>query len=616
MEDDRKRDPQELAKELKRIYSDDEGKLPDFTRLDGKPGSRLKSAVLGVLVTLATLSAVTWAGFFFFTRTSGFTGEGVELRVESAGELTSGADAELTVRWKNGERVPLARAVVRLKTPDGFTVVSTDPSLPESGEWTVGSIAPGAEGSIKLVGWARGEPGATLTFQAELDYKPADFNSDFQKVSSHTVAIKDSVFTLTADGPDQMTPGDDIAMVFSYENASDRAFEGMRFSVDPLEGFIPAGAEPAMDKDVSYRWTLPKIEARQKGSFTVKGTFAATSRGPKAMTGRLGFVIDDAFIPAVSAEAKTEVLKSDLALGMIVNGGATSPTVSFDDTLFFTVTYENAGDVTLRDVTVSAELPTTPAGVQVLDWVSLKDELGGKRVGSTITWTKKEIEGLAQLAPGDKGQIDFSVQLSRKPDSAVEGTAYAVEARASAVIGRAGKVSGSREIETTPIAIRLRSDAAFKAYGRWFTDDGTPLGSGPLPPKVGEKTVYRIHWTVQNTLHELTNLSVTTLLPQGVKWTGVERPVEAGELTFDESGRQVTWRLNRMPTSVKSVTATFDVEFTPVFEDVGKIVDLTGENRFEAYDKEVETIILKTEPPIGTDLLGDENAAGKGVVRE
>ena len=102
-EDKGKKTPQELTQELEKIYADPEGKLPDFTRLDGKPGSRLKSAVVGVLASLAVVAAVSWAGIFFFSRTAGFTGEGVEVRIESAERLPAGDESEIVVRWKNAE---------------------------------------------------------------------------------------------------------------------------------------------------------------------------------------------------------------------------------------------------------------------------------------------------------------------------------------------------------------------------------------------------------------------------------------------------------------------------------------------------------------------------------
>lgn len=608
---------QELAKDLKQIYSDTEGQLPDFTRLDGKPGSRFRSALFGAIVGIAVMGAAAWAGIFFFSRTSGFTGDAVELSVATDGDFTAGAEADVIVRYRNGERVPLARADIGLKAPEGFEILGSEPATAEDGSWAVGSIAPGAEGEVRVHGYVRRELDAAMTFEARLDYKPADFNSDFQKTASHTVVVSGSVLTLDGAGPEQMTPGDDIAFVFTYENTSDADLEKVRVVADPPEGFIFGSAEPQTDPDVALQWSFDKIEAHAKGTITVHGTFAATSRGPKALHARMGFADDAGGVIAIAtADAKTEVLKSNLDLSLIVNGSEKPAAASFGDTLFFSVRYENGGDVPLKDVAISADLPSEPAGPSIIDWVSLKDDLDGTLTGTTIVWTKKELPSLAALAPGDKGEIGFSVQLIRKPLADAKSSKYVVHAVASAKIGKVGSISGSREVHTAPSDVALLSDAAFKAYGRYFTEDGTPLGSGPLPPQVGQKTTYRMFWTVQNSLHELTNLSVTTVLPQGVKWTGIERPVEAGALTFDETGRKATWRLNRLPTSVPSVTISFDVELTPEFEDIGKILDLTGDNRFEAFDKDVESVILKTEPPIGTDLVGDQSAAGKGVVKE
>ena len=606
---------EDLGKDLKSIYSDHEGKLPDFTRLDGKPGSRLKSLVLGTIATLALLGGITWAGLLFFSRTSGFTGENVDLTVLTTEAFTTGAENDVVIRYRNNESIPLARAEIEFRAPEGFEVIGSDPASAEDGAWAVGSVAPGAEGEVRVRGYVREELDAAMTFEAKLNYRPADFNADFQKVASHTVVVKESALALAGAGPEEMTPGDEIAFVYEYENRSERALENLRFVIDPLEGFIFASAEPKSDENVALQWTIPKVEAKAKGTITVKGTFSAASRGPKALMARMGFVLDGSLAAIARAEAKTEVLKSNLDLSLIVNGSDKPPTVSFGDQLFFTIRYENAGDVALKDVSLIADLPTEPAQ-GVLDWVSLKDDLAGVHKDSAITWTKKEIPALASLAPGDKGEINFSIQIVRKPLEKDSPPDYVVHASASARIAKAGNVSGARQVDAVPMDIRLLSDASFTAYGRYYSTDGVPVGSGPLPPKVGEKTVYRVYWIVRNSLHELTNLSVTTLLPQGVKWTGVQREVTAGSLEFDETGRKAVWRLNRMPTSVPEVLVSFEVELQPEAEDIGEILDLTGDNRFEALDKEVNAVILKTQPAIGTDLIGDEDAAGKGVVTD
>jgi len=605
---------EDLGKDLQSIYADTEGKLPDFTRLDGKPGNRLKSAILGGLGALVILSIATWAGVLFFTRTSGFTGENVELSVETPEAFKAGAESDVVIRYRNAERIPLARAEIEFRAPDGFEIAGSEPASAEEGVWAVGSVAPGAEGQVKIRGYIRKELDAAMTFEAKLDYRPADFNADFQKVASHTVVVTESVLTLKATGPEQMTPGDEVAMVYEYENASDEALKDVRFALGTLDGFIVASTDPKPDEGFPSRWTFPEVEANAKGTIVVKGTYSAASRGPKALPASIGFASTDGVAVLANADAKTDVLKSNLDLALIVNGSDKPPTASFGDPLFFTVRYENAGDVSLKDVSLVASLPSEPAS-GVIDWVSLKDDLEGTRSGSTITWTKKEIPELAALEPGDKGEVNFSVQLVRKPTIQDPLPKYAIQAIASAKIAKAGNVSGARQVDTAPLDIRLLSDASFTAYGRYYVD-GVPVGSGPLPPKSGEKTVYRVFWIVRNNLHELTNLSASTLLPEGVKWTGIQRDVTAGSVDFDATGRKVTWRLNRLPTSVPEVLVSFDVELSPTAQDIGEILDLTGDNRFEAFDKDVEAVILKSQNPIGTDLIGDEDASGKGVVTD
>ncbi len=616
----KKKTPEELHKELEKIYTDGEGQLPDFTRLDGKPSGRLKPLLIGLLSFFAFLAVVTWAGFFLFLKPSGFTGEGVEVTMTSSSAsstaIMAGGDATVVVAYANREDSPLASGVLSVEMPEGFVLVSSEPAAAEDGTWAIGSVAAGGSGHVILHGWARQAPESTLTFQAKLAYRPSDFNSQFQRTSSHTTAVEGSVLTHSASTTDEMTPGDEIELVYAYENTSDRKFDDLRFVIDAPDTFIISDTVPKTDETYADRWSIASLEPKAKGEIKVKGTFSTSARGPQSVPGRIGFVSDDALLAAAATTANTTVKKSDLAMDLIINGSDKAPAVSFADTLHLTLVYKNTGDVALQDVSVSIQLPSEPAGIDLIDWVTLKDDLAGVRKGAVLTWTKEQIPELAELKPDAGGEIDVSVQLVKQPVAGAKSSRYAVNAQAVAQIGKAGKTVLNRVVAGTPVAILLNSDASFRAMARYYDESGAPLGSGPMPPRAGEKTVYRVVWTVANTLHELSNLSVSTVLPEGVKWTGNQQPIEAGELKFDETGRRAEWRLNRLPTSVKTLTVAFDVEASPTSSDIGSIMDLTGDMRFEALDKETQNVILKSAMPLGTDLLGDQHASGKGVVVE
>lgn len=617
-QDIQRKSPEELEKDLQEIYSDYEGQMPDFSRLDGKPHNRVLAFLLWAGFFIIALAGVSWAGFFFFLRPSSFTGDRATVTIGAPDTLTAGAETAITLTYRNDEKIPLASAVLSAELPKEFVELSSDPPRDQGGQWPVGSVAPGTGGRVTIKGWARKEPGATLTFLATLTYKPADFNAQFQKVATRTIAVSDAVLTISGTGTDQVLPGDDVAYDYTIENASDRAQENLQFRTDSLDGFIFESSTPAPTAESNSVWKLPNLDPHKTATVSIRGMFSAAARGPKTLRGSVGFIDDGAFTPIASASTTSDVQKSDIAVSLIVNGSNQPPAVSFGDTLYFSLNWKNAGDVHLRNVTLSAELPSQPTGAELLDWVSLKESLGGARKGSTITWNSKQIIDLADIQPGAEGTINFSVPIvSHVSTLTASGTStlYAISASVRGMVGKTGRVD-ARDVVSDPILIQLNSDTVFKAYGRFYDESGVPLGSGPLPPKAGEKTVYRVFWVIANTLHELSNLTISTVLPENAKWTGAPRQVDAGDLTFDDTGRQATWHLNKLPTSVKQVTVSFDVELSPTLQDVGNILNLTGENRFESLDKATNAVILKTERPVATDLLGDQTAAGKGIVIE
>jgi len=57
------------------------------------------------------------------------------------------------------------------------------------------------------------------------------------------------------------------------------------------------------------------------------------------------------------------------------------------------------------------------------------------------------------------------------------------------------------------------SEANFVSEVRYFTPEGAPLGTGPLPPKVDKRTVYRVFWKLDNSLHQLDEIKVEAILP-------------------------------------------------------------------------------------------------------
>jgi len=604
----------ELDSELQSIY-DQEGSSakPDMTRLDQARHSTIRKVLIGLMVFFAVLAAVSWAGVFFFTGAGAkFSGEGVKLEIEGPTEVKSGELVTYGIRYENGEKIALGTSQMEVRLPKSFKVQSTEPASGEDG-WSIGSIAPGKDGIITIKGVFIAPIDREFDLQAILTYRPADFNSEFQKVSTKGIKIAGSVIDLSVTGPPKVLPGDKVTVTYAFKNASDSSFEHLKLHGLYPPTFIPETTDPAtVDSDMK-EWDIAKLDPGAEGKVSVTGSFSSDAEGAQEVKGQVGFLgPDDEFQLQKEASFSADVLKGDLVTALILNGKADAQPLRFGDMLRYAVTYKNTGTVTLGDVVLTVTLDDLPQG-KVVDWTKLEDRAKGVRDGNKISWSKKQVPSLAKVEAGEEGTLDFQVPTIDKPIEGSKEVDYQVTSWLEASIGSIDNAEVSRTAKTAPIVAKMVSDAAFAAEARYFNADNIPVGSGPLPPKVGQATTYRVFWTLTNSLHELTDLKISAKLPPNVTWTGLSK-VDAGTVQFDAADEKMIWTLNWMPVTIKTLSISFDVAITPTEDQKGKSPTLVDGAIFEAIDKRNGWPILLSWPPLTTALENDTGAAGKGKV--
>jgi hypothetical protein len=230
----------------------------------------------------------------------------------------------------------------------------------------------------------------------------------------------------------------------------------------------------------------------------------------------------------------------------------------------------------------------------------------------TLTYGKDQIGQLERLPAGANGLIELSVPLIGAVTSTRDVPVFAY---VEATIGAVDKVKVNRTVKTQPIRMKIQTDAALSALVRYSSEEGAPLGQGPLPPRVGTTTRYRVEWSITKSLHALERISVSAELPKNVVWGG-SKEVQAGDVSFDEARRLVTWTVNKMPQDIKELQTSFDVLLTPYESDAGRFADLLRESRMEFTDSNISESLLRSAASLNTDLPEDEMAKGKGVVRK
>jgi len=246
---------------------------------------------------------------------------------------------------------------------------------------------------------------------------------------------------------------------------------------------------------------------------------------------------------------------------------------------------------------------------QGLDRVNLTERSGvpdGDVYGNKINWDHTDLSRLKTLPGGEDASIDLSVPMKS------EG-AERIVLRAEARVKTVGGIEINRTIESSAITIRIASDLSGHASAAYFDVSGSPVGSGPLPPTVGQTTTYRVTWIVANALNRVEDLVMVAPIPSDAQWAGLVS-ASAGSVTHDTVGNRVRWAIGSMSANGAPVVAVFDMKATPTLADVGTFLDLLGAASITAVDAETGTTLSATASALTSELPNDPYAEDKGIV--
>jgi hypothetical protein len=206
---------------------------------------------------------------------------------------------------------------------------------------------------------------------------------------------------------------------------------------------------------------------------------------------------------------------------------------------------------------------------------------------STVSWSRRTDSRLSSIDPGEGGTQSFTFGLLPVATNPSLYKNPSMQLHIFARGKRQDEIGAYQEVVSSfTTEIRVSSTlslGASLAYG----------GTGPLPPKAEEETVYTVSWLLANSSNSVSGARVTAIVPSYVKWVG---SLSAGErITYNPLGGEVVWEVGDVPSGVGIGTSprevSFQISILPSLSQVGSLPVLVGDSAATGQDRFTDTTV-------------------------
>lgn len=594
----------------------------NFDSFEKTPKKR--SGKLSSFLIFISIFAAIFIYIVYWNNTRDVKGEGVVLEIRGDDEFVSGKEVKFTIKYQNKQNIKIKNLELRINYPKDFYYISSEPSAStlSMNVWKLEDLRAGGSAKIELVGQIIGNIGDEISLDAVLSYEQANFSSVLEAKISKNLKIESSMVDFLFEGPDEVSGNDRVTYQMKYKNISDSEINNFRIKLEYPENFIPIETNINTESEFKNIWIIDNLKKGEEGLVSVTGLFDAevtTSSTLKALLEIRSLAYDESNVfsqgqnlnwykyKEISKEIKMKKMSANLKLS--INNQITDSTLNWEDELNYQISYKNTSETPLENVVIKAFLDSNYFDLETIEdnYKGIVDE--NKQI---IIWDKESIASLAKINTEQEGRINFKIKLLPFKDSFISKNNYFATSSIVLSYGNTSNEQSKNQIESNMIVDKINSFVDFSVSSRYYDDSGNAVGSGPIPPIVGESTSYEILWKAISKTSNLIDVDVKTNLPENVDWGGGF--ADSGqEISFNESTRQVIWHIDNLEKN-KEITVRFVVTVNPEKKDEGKFMTLNNAILFSATDEYSNGRINLSKDSLTTECIGDKKASGKGKV--
>lgn len=548
--------------------------------------------------------------------------------IELPENVKSGEEVSVLFEYKNTNEVSINDVSAEIVFPDGFIFESSDVSLRKENNrfiLDIGSIAPDSSYKIRVFGKLIGNLNDEKGFSSTIQYKPDNFNSKFKKTSGNSTKIGSVPVVLDIESPEAVKNNSEAEIIFSYKNISDRNFSKaeLRITIPDKFSSYSVNSEIVKEEDAPNILIFPKenLAAGAEVSVALKGILAGAAE-QVVFLGEVYLLEDNnEFVRYISEERSVKLEQPDIVISSKIND-FDEYSAQKNEELRYKIIFENQGSENLRGLVLNSVLDGN------FDLSTLKAEKGNVQ-GNKIVWSALNVPQLGDLKSGEEGEVEFFVKvkdiftIQSKDDKN-----FVLSVKTDMNIIGSGAEQKLLYSDLKESKIKAFTPISVKGY---YNDDGRIENFGQVPPKVGERTAYTIHWSIKNLFNDVDKVRVKTILPEGVDLTGKyinsrgdvlegiyflkDGEIESFDgqneekIYYNSGNREVTWFIPSLKANDGILTSTkeviFQVALSPKNSDVGKPANLLGVTSVYTHDIFTGLDIKNDASSLTTELFDD-----------
>lgn len=578
------------------------------------PGPAKKDHSMSFLVKLFIfsivfcLAAVGLGAYLFLNGANLISANNIEVNINGPVSVPGGTPVTFDIAVTNKNNVDLQNADLAIIYPEG----ATDPANPqrELGTYheTIGSLRMGASYRKSVEAVIFGEQNIQKTIIVEVTYEVKGSNSPFTKRQSYDVLVNSSPVNLTVSSYKEITAGQEFDMSVNVKSNSGETLKNVLVSATYPFGFtfLSSTMKPLPDNAL---WRVGDLPPGGQKIITIHGKLSGEDQDARVFHFTVGSqslrnpnAIGTEFMSTVHEIA---LKKSFMSVGLSLNNDKSNSDAagSFNQPVNVEISWFN-------------NLPTAISGAEIVVKLSgsaydksLVQANQGYFRSSTdeIVWNSQTTPKLDIVSAGEGGSVNFSI-TPRDYGTANRTMNNPMLSFSVSVRGKRTQETGVPENLSSIVSRNVRITSSASLSGRVLRTQGPFTNTGPIPPRVDQKSTYTITWTIDNTANVLNKTQVSATLPPYIKWMNNVSP-SGEDIAYEVKSGTVTWNAGVVNANTARTgqrkTVSFQISYEPSINQLGSVPVLMSDSTMTATDDFTGATIHSAQPYLTTRFSTD-----------